>query len=231
MGRAEPRARLRLLRRGRGRAGLAVRRSVCARGGGDPYRSLRRRDPVGARREGDPRPLFRRRPSGAAARPDRLLERAGARRRRPARPGALARRDPFGSGRATSRRSRARLRSSRRDPAHGLASRRRGRDRRCGAVALAGTVADRAGAARPRHDCARARGRRLGVHATGARRGRAGVRGPARGRSSLRTALPGGCRPRRRGGAATGAPRAEPGRPRRESGVASPSARSRRWWP
>ncbi len=70
-----------------------------------------------------------------------------------------------------------------RDPAHGLARRRRGRDRRRRAVALAGTVADRAGAARPRDDRARARSRWLGVHAAGARRGRTGVRGPARGRS------------------------------------------------
>ena len=38
-----------------------------------------------------------------------------------------------------------------------------------------------------------------------------------------------GARPRRRGGAAAGAPRAEPGRPHRESAVVSPSARSRRW--
>ena len=88
----------------------------------------------------------------------------------------------------------------RRRPADGVAGRRRGRRARRRAARLAAQGPCRDRVARPRRRSARGRGRRVGVHARGARRGRPAPLGPGRGRSDLRAPAARRRRPRRLGG-------------------------------
>ncbi len=141
---------------------------------------VRRHDPLGARGEGDPGALPGRRPRGQAARSDRLLERARARRRRPARARALGRDDRCCRARAPGDRRRGGLRGGGRDPPLRVACRRRCGGRRRPDLALARAFANGASLAGGRRGGARRGGGRLGVHAAGARRGRPGLRGSRR---------------------------------------------------
>ncbi len=150
----------------------------------------RRGDPLGARGQGDPRALPGRRARRPAARPDRLLERAGAGGRRTARPRALARVGPRVAARAPGRGRSPRLRGRRRGAPRRLAHRPDRGCRRGRALAAPLGRAGRAGAARARGLCPCRPPLGLGLHPARARRGRAGARRTGLGRRLVRRALP-----------------------------------------
>ena len=164
VGRARPDARVRGVPRPSGSCS-ARRARARAAGRRSARRGARGRGRLGARGQGDPRALPRRRPDGAAARPDRLLERARARRRHAARARARSSRRLGPVARSPWRRRGARLRGRRRGPPRCVSRRRRGCGARRRALALAPPRPRRGRAARARRRAAGRRGRGVGVHA------------------------------------------------------------------
>ena len=196
MGLARTQSRLPRVPRSRAPRGSAVRRGAAPRLA--PRGRRRGRDRLGAPRRCDPLAVPGRRSHRAPPRAGRLLERARAAGGRRDRPRPLAR-ERASTG-APRRRGAARVRRGARDAAHPVTvrGRRRRRGRRPLARAEPGAAGGRPAPGRLRRPGAR--GRRLGLHPTRARRRRRAARRPGLGRPGLRRVDPGhGTRGRARG--------------------------------